>query len=199
MKSRKIWVILIIILLAAGAAAGFLLFRRLTFTEKNLLQASAPKNLPGEVEEFTTLRLYYPVGNHLELVEKKVPKRTKQMAIADAVVEEYFKGPGNGVISQVSPNVKLIGLYKDPSQMLYLDLSDELRRNFQGDALTEFLLLKGLYDSLISNLQDVRDIMVLVEGKEAETLGGHLYLKFPLKNTVAYDYKGDTKVTDEQE
>lgn len=119
------------------------------------------------------------------------------MAMAGAVIEEYFKGPGNVKSSQIPQNVKLLGLYKDSSQMLYVDLSDELRRNFQGDALTEYLLLKGLYESLISNLQDVQDIKILIEGKEAETLGGHLSLKYPLKNTVVYEYKGDSKVSDD--
>ena len=198
MESKNLWIISVVILFLAAAAAGFFLFR-LTLGEKNLPSGSVAENAPPDVEEFIALRLYYPVGNRLELIEKRVPKRTKQMTIADAVIEEYFKGPGNGLTSQVPSNVKLLGLYKDSSQMLYLDFSDELRRNFQGDALAEFLLLKGIYESLISNLQDVRDITILVEGKEAETLGGHLYLKFPLKNTVAYDYKGDTKFTDEQE
>jgi hypothetical protein len=93
----------------------------------------------------------------------------------------------------------LLGLYKDASQVLYADLSDELRRNFQGDALDEYLLLKGIYETIISNLRDVQDVKILIEGKEAETLGGHLYLKFPLKNTVAYDFKGDVRVTDDRE
>ena len=197
MKSKKVWIIILAILFAIGAVGGYILFRGLMMSEKNLPPATGPQNPSTEVEEFISLRLYYPVGNRLESVEKRVPKRTKQMAIADAVIEEYFKGPGEGRASQVPPNVKLLGLYKDNSQMLYLDLSDELRRNFQGDALTEFLLLKGIYESLISNLQEVRDVMILVEGKESETLGGHLYLKFPLKYTVAYDYKGDTNVADE--
>jgi spore germination protein GerM len=197
MNSKKIWVLLVVILFLAGASGGYFLFRKFALKEKLLPSASVQENVPAGAEEFTALRLYYPIDNRLELIEKKVPRRTKQMTLADAVIEEYFKGPGNGKSSQVPQNVKLLGLYRDSAQMLYLDLSDELRRNFQGDALTEFLLLKGVYESLISNLQDVQDIKILIEGKEAETLGGHLYLKFPLKNTVAYEYKGETKATDE--
>jgi hypothetical protein len=79
-------------------------------------------------------------------------------------------------------------VYKGADRILYIDLSDEFRRNFQGDAFTEFLLLKSLYESLISNVEDIQDVKVLIEGKEAETLGGHLYLLYPLKDMVTYGY-----------
>jgi spore germination protein GerM len=198
MNSKKIWVILVVLFFLAGASGGFFLFRKLTLKEK-------PPETPGSVQdnaqpgadEITALRFYYPVDGRLALIEKKVSRRTKQLTMAGTVVEEYFKGPGNDKSSQFPQNVKLLGIYRDASQMLYVDLSDELRRNFQGDALSEYLLLKGVYESLISNLQDVQDIKILIEGKEAETLGGHIYLKYPLKNTVAYEFKGDSRVSDE--
>ncbi len=201
MNRKKIWIILVaMFFLVAGAAGGFLLFQKITLKGKPAESpASVQDNVQAGSEEITSLRLYYPSGGRLELSEKKIARRTKQMAMAGAVIEEYFKGPGNGISAQVPQNVKLLGLYKDAAQMLYIDLSDELRRNFQGDALTEYLLLKGIYESIISNLQDVQDVKILIEGKEAETLGGHVYLKFPLKNTIAYDFKGDSRVTDEGE
>jgi spore germination protein GerM len=197
MNSKKVWLTLVVIFFLAGASGGFFLFRKLTLGEKPAAFPSAQDSGQPAADEVIALRFYFPVGGRLELVEKKVPRRTKQMPMTAALIEEYFKGPGNGRSSQVPQNVKLLGLYRDASQMLYVDLSDELRRNFQGDALGEYLLLKGVYESLISNLQDVRDIKILIEGKEAETLGGHIYLRYPLKNTVAYEFKGDARVTDE--
>jgi hypothetical protein len=147
--------------------------------------------------DFSALRIYYPMEDRLEMIEKRVPRRTKQSAIAEAVIEEFFKGPGSGKIVHIPGNVKSLGIYRDEAQTLYVDLSDELRRNFQGDALAEYLLLKGLYESLISNLQDIQDIKILVEGKEMESLGGHFYLKYPLKNTVSFEYGMDDKTPDE--
>ena len=110
-----------------------------------------------------------------------------QIAIAEAAVEEYLKGPSSVAVSSIPRDVRLLGLYKDADRILYVDLSDEFRRNFQGDALTEFLILRGLYESLVSNIQDVQDVKVLIEGTERETLGGHLYLLYPLKNMVPHE------------
>ena len=61
----------------------------------------------------------------------------------------------------------------------------------------EFLVLKGLYESLVSNTPDIQDIKVIIEGKEVETLGGHLYLLYPLKDTVSHEISvssGDKKI-----
>jgi spore germination protein GerM len=198
MNSKKLWVILVSLFFLAGASGGFFLFKKLTLKEKPAPTSGSVQDSaqPGS-DEVISLRFYYPADGRLALIEKRVARRTRQMAMAGAVIEEYFKGPGNGKASQIPLNVKILGLYKDASQILYVDLSDELRRNFQGDALGEYLMLKGIYESLISNLQDIQDIKILIEGKEAETLGGHTYLKYPLKNTVAYEFKGDSKVTDE--
>ncbi len=200
MNSRKIWIILVITLFLAGATGGFLLFRKFTLKGKAMESPGVVQDanqLGGE--EPVALRLYYPGDGRLALSEKNISRRLKQITMATAVIEEYFKGPGSAKSPHFPQNVKLLGLYKDASQMLYADLSDELRRNFQGDALDEYLLLKGIYETIISNLQDVQDVKILIEGKEVESLGGHLYLKFPLKNMVAYDFKGDVRIVDERE
>jgi len=138
-------------------------------------------------EDLFSLRIYYPINYRLLIEERKLPRRTAQLAIAEAVVEEFLKGPGSGINSSIPGDSRLLGIYKDTNQILYVDLSDEFRRNFQGDAYAEFFLLKGLYESLISNVPDIQDVKVLIEGKQIETLGGHLYLFFPLKEIVSVE------------
>ncbi|MDA8434086.1 MAG: GerMN domain-containing protein [Nitrospiraceae bacterium] len=196
MSVRKAWIPLVLVLFLIGASVGYYVFQTFFHSNKQIPEPPGQQTLAPGMEDFFTLRLYFPIDNRLQLVERKVVGRTRQAAIADAVIEEFFKGPGLGIQSPVPQNVRLLGLYRDSAQILYVDLSAELRRNFQGDALSEYLLLKGLYESLISNLQDVQDIKVLVEGKEVETLGGHFYLKYPLKNIVSYDFPGDEKIAD---
>lgn len=179
---------LIVLFFLIGAASSYLFLRNFAQPEKTITEKSL-RNAPEELEDFFYLRIYYPIDNRLQIVEKRLPKRTKQIAIAEAVIEEFFKGNENTKISYIPQDVKLLGLYKDPDHILYIDLSDELRRNFQGDAFSEYLLLKGIYESLISNLQDFQEFKILIEGKEMETLGGHLYLKYTLRNTVSYEFR----------
>lgn len=194
--NTRFWLPVLIILCIVGAGGSYLIFSGYFHSEKPTAAPVAIMPAGGAQEEDVfNLRMFYPVGNRIEMVEKELPRRTKESAITEAVIEEYFKGPGDGQSSCIPQNVKLLGLYRGPDQILYVDLSDELRRNFQGDALQEYLLLRGLYESLISNLQDISDIKVLVDGKEIETLGGHVYLKYTLKGAVSYEYKGDEEIS----
>ena len=196
MNSRVLWIILIVLFLVAGAAGSYFFMHNLVRQEKQVSPQTA-QGLVMESSDISVLRIYQPLNNHLEMTEKKIPKRISNTAIAEAVVEEFFKQRVTEGVSSIPQNVKLLGLYKDERQILYIDLSDEVRRNFQGDALFEYLLLKGLYESLVSNVQDFQDIKLLVEGREIETLAGHFFLKYPLRNTLSAELRGEIRIQDE--
>jgi spore germination protein GerM len=197
MSNKKTWIVLIVLFFLAGVSGSYFLFSTFARQDKSA-SAQGPSDEATGQEDLFDLRMFYPIEGRIETIEKKLPRRTKQSTIAEAVVEEYFMGPENGKASPIPQNVRLLGIYKGYDRILYVDLSDEVRRNFQGDALSEFLVLKGFYESLIANLQDIQDVKVLVEGREIETLGGHFYLNFPLKNTVSYDFRTDGKISDDQ-
>ena len=196
MNNKKLWITLIVLLFLAGAVGSYFFIRNFMEPEKQPFSTSA-QSPDIESADISVLRIYQPHNNRLEMTEKKIPKRISNTSIAEAVIEEFFKPAAARGISAIPQNVKLLGLYKDEGQMLYIDLSDEVRRNFQGDAMSEYLLLKGIYESLVSNVQDFQDCKILIEGKEIETLGGHFYLKYALKNTFSSGIKGDNKIQDE--
>lgn len=196
MNNKKLWIVLIALIFLAGAVGSYFFMRNFVETEKQSPSVE-PQSPDVESSDISVLRIYRPLNNHIEMTERKIPKRITSMSIAEAVIEEYFKPQAANGVSSIPQNVKLLGLYKDDKQMLYIDLSDEARRNFQGDAMSEYLLLKGLYESLLSNVQDFQDCKILIEGKEIETLGGHFYLKYALKNTFSTEIKGDNRIPDE--
>jgi hypothetical protein len=196
MSNRILRIALVILLFITGVAVSYFFMRDFARPEK-LIPALQLQGPSSESEDLTVLRIYQPRNGRLEMTEKKSPKRISSVAIAEDVVEEFFKRPVAEGVSGIPLNVKLLGLYKDEAQTLYMDLSDEVRRNFQGDALSEYLLLNGLYESLVSNVPDFQDVKILVEGRELETLGGHIYLKYPLKNILAPELRGDSRIQDE--
>jgi spore germination protein GerM len=185
---KVLGIVLLVVLFLAGVTGGYFYFSKVISKDR-----SASEGVNGsaaKTEDLFLLRMYYPAGNQLQLEERSHLRVTGQTAIAVATVEEYLKGPAAGAAaSNMLKDVKLLGLYKGADRLLYVDLSDEFRRKFQGDALAEFFLMKGLYESIISNVEDVQDVKVLIEGKEVETLGGHFYLLYPLKDTVSYEYR----------
>lgn len=62
-----------------------------------------------------------------------------------------------------------------------IDLSQEFTNNFSGGAEQEALTVNSIVLTLVSNSSGkVRSVRILVEGKEVETLGGHLDLTAPV-------------------
>lgn len=181
----RILIAVMVCLVLAAAVSGYLYFRGYPKPVSITTDAEVHEDVSVEPEDLMTVQIFYPIYTRLHMVEKKLPKRKNQLALAEAVLNEFFKGFGDGKISHLPRNVAVLGLYRDVYNILYIDLSDELRNNFQGDALSEYLLLKGMYESLITNLKGFTDFKILVQGKEIETLGGHFYLKFTLRRLIS--------------
>ena len=185
MNTKKILgIVLLVCLFLGGVTGGYFYFSKIIVNGKTPAEGEGLLNKP---EDLFSLRIYYPVREHLQVEERRLPRRNVPMAIAEAAVEQYLKGPIDTKSSGIPKDTKILGIYKGSDRILYVDLSDDFRRNFRGDAFTEFLLLKGLYQSIIANVEDILDVKVLIEGKEIETLGGHLYLLYPLKDIVSSD------------
>jgi hypothetical protein len=183
---KTIAIVLLVLLFLGGVTGGYYYFSKVFSKEKPLVDEPA-EGLP-HADSFFTIRVYYPSGNRLQLEERRHPRNNANLTIAEATVEEYLKGPAGATVPSIPRNVRLLGVYRGADRILYVNFSDEIRRNFQGDALAEYLLLKGLYESLISNVEDIQDVKVLIEGKEVETLGGHLYLFYPLKDIISPEF-----------
>ncbi|HXX58833.1 MAG TPA: GerMN domain-containing protein [Thermodesulfovibrionales bacterium] len=178
-KKRVLWVLLFVILFGAGIAGGYLFVSQRFSIQKREPAHAQP---PVQAGNAAFVRIFYPLGDRLVMEERSV-QRVPDAPIVEAVVKEYLRGPSQGK-SVIPFGTKVLGVYRGSDGILYLDLSDEFRRNFQGDALTEFLVLKGLYDSIISNGEGIDDVKLLVEGKEIESVGGHLFALYPLRSTL---------------
>ena len=128
------------------------------------------------------------VGKFIECSGKKlgqaIVRNITDRKEAEEIVGAYLGGPSRGK-SDVPQGARVLGAYSGNDGVLYIDISDEFRKNFQGDAMAEYLLLKGLYESIISNVSGINDVKVLIEGKEIESIGGHLFAMYPLKDMLA--------------
>jgi spore germination protein GerM len=179
-KRRLLWVLVFVLLFLGGIAGGFFYFSK-TIGHRQTAE-TAPQSEKTSDDSFF-VRIFYPFEGNLVMEERKVKRQVNTLAVSGTVLEEFLKGPSKGK-SDIPQGTRVLGIYSGSDRVLYVDLSDEFRRNFQGDASTEFLLLKGLYESIISNVQGIDDVKVIIEGKETESIGGHLYTLYPLKNML---------------
>ena len=125
--------------------------------------------------------IFYPGNAGLIKEEKAVAAGTLPVRMVESILQEYFAGFKNEL-----KNTVVRGVYRDRNRMFYIDLSDEFRRNFSGDARYEYYLLKSLYQTIVSNVSDARDVKILIEGREIESLGGHMVITSALQDSVSY-------------
>jgi hypothetical protein len=81
-------------------------------------------------------------------------------------------------------NVKLLDLYMDREGTLYVDFSNDLTKNFHGDAYEEYLLISGLYKTISRNIPEFSTLKILVDGKEINSIGGHIDISKPIGKMI---------------
>lgn len=100
---------------------------------------------------------------------------------AKAVIMELVKGPHSDLISPLPPGTQLRQLYIDGQGIAYVDFTAELRDRHPGGSNAELLAVYSIVDTLACNFEQIKQVKILVDGSEVDTLGGHIDLRRPLK------------------
>ncbi|MEC4684576.1 MAG: GerMN domain-containing protein [Nitrospirota bacterium] len=186
MKKGNLLIILLVLVSLAGIGFGVFYFY---FYEPRSEPVPVREDINESIlKDYTTLKVYYPMGNRLELREKKVPGILSPIKMADILIREYLNLSGESETAILPEGTRLNNIFISSDGIVYLDFNQEFTRNFQGDVLDEYMLLKSIFNTMLSNL-DIRDVMILINGKEAETIGGHFMINQPLKRIVAQEIR----------
>src|SRR5208337_4863706 len=146
-------------------------------------EATVNTDVPAVTNDDTVpVKVFLPSDEGITVVERRIQNNPIPVKMAEAVLAEYLKGLQEGL-----SDTKLIGVYRDKRSIIYVDVSDEFRKNFSGDIRQEFELLKSLYETITVNIPGTEDVRLLIDGKEVESVGGHFNALYPLGDTVRED------------
>jgi sporulation and spore germination protein len=67
-----------------------------------------------------------------------------------------------------------------------VDLSGDARTKHTGGALDELFTVYAIVDALTVNLPAIARVQILVDGKEVDTLAGHVDLRHPLQKSLKW-------------
>jgi len=96
------------------------------------------------------------------------------------IVEELIKGPQSNLTVTIPPKTKLRAVYITPDNTAYVDFTEGIAMQDSGGVVSELMTIYSIVNSLILNVSDVDQVKILIEGKEAETLAGHIDIRFPI-------------------
>ena len=89
-------------------------------------------------------------------------------------------------MSAVPPGTTLRAVFVTEKGQAFVDLSSEVVTAHPGGTLNELLTVYTFVNALTTNLPAVTSVQVLVDGKEVDTLAGHVDLRRPLAKNVAW-------------
>jgi spore germination protein GerM len=89
-------------------------------------------------------------------------------------------------VSAVPAGTALRAVFLTEGGEAYVDLSREVVSAHPGGTLNELLTVYTIVNALTVNLPAVTAVQLLVDGKEVETLAGHVDLRQPLAKNLSW-------------
>ncbi len=128
-------------------------------------------------------RLFYvnEQGTGLTSVEQEVIYGEGIAEQAKRIVEAQLAAPQQPLASAIPPDTKLRTVFVTSAGDTYVDLSGEVQKNHPGGATNEILTVYAVVAALTTNLPAITSVQILVEGREVDTLAGHLDLRRPIE------------------
>ncbi len=132
-----------------------------------------------------TATLFYVSEDGLALapVQREVPFAAGVADQARAIVEAQLASPP-GQLSAIPADTKLREVFVTERGDAFVDLSGEVTSKHSGGALDELLTVYAIVDALTVNLPAITRVQILIDGKEVDTLAGHVDLRHPLAKSM---------------
>jgi hypothetical protein len=127
-------------------------------------------------------RLFYVADGGMKLasLDQEVPFGEGTIEQARAIVSAQIAPVEDPLVSAIPPGTMLRALFVTPEGEAYVDFSRELVAAHPGGSTNELLTVHTIVEALTTNLPGIKAVQILVDGKELDTLAGHLDLRRPL-------------------
>jgi hypothetical protein len=188
------------VLAIGGTIAFVLVFAAVVFYAKRGLPAwarrSGPKPAsvaaapatPAPLGRKIKARLFYVAedGTRLASVERDVAYGEGADEQAREIIAAQIAPVVEPLVSAIPPGTTLRAVFVTKTGDAYVDLSREARATHPGGTVNELLTVYTIVNALTVNLPAVTGVQVLVDGREVDTLSGHVDLRRPLAKNLAW-------------
>jgi spore germination protein GerM len=133
-------------------------------------------------------RLFYVADDGMRLtgVERDVPYGEGTVEQAREILAAQVAPVAEPLVSAVPPGTTIRSVFVADDGSAYIDLSHQVMAAHGGGTLDELLTVYTFVNALTTNLPAVTAVQVLVNGKEVDTLAGHVDLRRPLAGNLAW-------------
>jgi len=134
-----------------------------------------------------TATLFYVSEDGLSLTQaqREVPFSASVAEQARAIVDAQL-APAAPLVSAIPPDTKLREVFVTERGDAFVDLSSEVATKHSGGSLDEIFTVYTIVNALTVNLPAISRVQILIDGKEVDTLAGHVDLRHPLSRNPAW-------------
>ena len=143
---------------------------------------AVPAAPPQGVPHITTTLFYgsadggalVPVQREVTLAEGTVPQ-------AREILAAQLQPAPPPYVSVIPEGTALRAFYTTDRGDAFVDLSSDVSVKHPGGSSTELLTVYAIVNAVTANLPSVQRVQILIEGREVDTLAGHVDLRRPLE------------------
>ena len=190
MTRRNLVPVAIVVFAGIGAWFLFIGLPR-WYAARHAPAAAVPADAPGPTTAAAvrkiTATLYYVGEDGMALVpaQREVPFGATVAEQARAIVEAQLAAAAP-LVSAIPPDTKLRDVFVTERGDAFIDLSGDVIARHTGGSLDEIFTVYTLVNALTVNLPAVTRVQILVDGKEVDTLAGHVDLRHPLSKNMEW-------------
>jgi hypothetical protein len=143
---------------------------------------TAPLPPPVAPTPQITTTLFYGSVDGLALVplRREVPLADTLVAQGTEILRAQLSPSPSPLVSVIPPGTRLRAFYITSRGDAVVDLSREITSAHPGGALMEMFTVYALVNAVTANLPKVRRVQILVDGKQTDTIAGHVDVRQPL-------------------
>jgi len=178
MQSNQLLLGVVIVLAAIVASGGIMLWIRMPSTDtaqKPVLQDQQLAHQQFLRDEPLPITLYYPHEGMLATGSAVVKRQPDTQSLARAALAALFADQ-RATLEPVLRDIRLRELFIDAAGTAYIDLTPGPQKDVRASAWEEQLAIYALVNTLLQNFEEIKQVELLLDGREAQTLAGHMDL-----------------------
>jgi hypothetical protein len=144
--------------------------------------------VPAGPQRKINATLYYVSEDGLSLpgIQREIPFGEPIVEQARRIVEAQLAEAPAPYLSAVPAGTSLRALFVGERGEAFVDLSGNVRSRHPGGALDELFTTYAIVNAITVNLPSITRVQILIDGKEADTLAGHVDLRHPLRKNLTW-------------
>jgi len=179
MRKRGIQIGVLLVMLGLLAWAVTIGLQRLAAPAADVTPPPAP---PAQPTAHITATLFYAAadGQQLSPIRQEVALAEGVVAQGRQILVAQLASPPDGQRSVIPAGTQLRAFYVTDRGDAFVDLSPEISAAHPGGTLNELLTVYAIVNAVTANLPAVQRVQLLVDGKEVDTIAGHVDVRRPL-------------------